>query len=158
MTKVLVSYFSASGVTAKLAEDLAKAIGADVFEIEPEEKYTDADLDWRDKTSRSSVEMSDRSSRPAIKTSVEDISKYDTIFVGFPIWWYREPSIIDTFLEAYDLSGKTLIPFATSGSSGLGESSDNFKALAPSAVIKEGKRFPSNASEADLKAWAEQFI
>ncbi|MBO7427068.1 MAG: NAD(P)H-dependent oxidoreductase, partial [Clostridiales bacterium] len=141
MTKVLVSYFSASGVTAKLAEDLAKAIGADVFEIEPEEKYTDADLDWRDKTSRSSVEMSDRSSRPAIKTSVEDISKYDTIFVGFPIWWYREPSIIDTFLEAYDLSGKTLIPFATSGSSGLGESSDNFKALAPSAVIKEGKRF-----------------
>ena len=158
MTKVLVSYFSASGVTAKLAEDLAKAIGADVFEIEPEEKYTDADLDWRDKTSRSSVEMSDRSSRPAIKTSVEDISKYDTIFVGFPIWWYREPSIIDTFLEAYDLSGKTLIPFATSGSSGLGESSDNFKALAPSAVIKDGKRFPSNASEADLKAWAEQFI
>ncbi|MBO7452927.1 MAG: NAD(P)H-dependent oxidoreductase [Clostridiales bacterium] len=158
MTKVLVSYFSASGVTAKLAEDLAKAIGADVFEIEPEEKYTDADLDWRDKTSRSSVEMSDRSSRPAIKTLVEDISKYDTIFVGFPIWWYREPSIIDTFLEAYDLSGKTLIPFATSGSSGLGESSDNFKALAPSAVIKEGKRFPSNASEADLKAWAEQFI
>lgn len=158
MTKVLVSFFSASGVTAKLAEDLAKAIGADVFEIEPEEKYTDADLDWRDKTSRSSVEMSDRSSRPAIKTSVEDISKYDTIFVGYPIWWYREPSIIDTFLEAYDLSGKTLIPFATSGSSGLGESSDNFKALAPSAVIKEGKRFPSNASEADLKAWAEQFI
>lgn len=158
MTKVLVSYFSASGVTAKLAEDLAKAIGADVFEIEPEEKYTDADLDWRDKTSRSSVEMSDRSSRPAIKTSVEDISKYDTIFVGFPIWWYREPSIIDTFLEAYDLSGKTLIPFATSGSSGLGESSDNFKALAPSAVIKDGKRFPSNASEADLKAWAEQFV
>lgn len=158
MTKVLVSYFSASGVTAKLAENLAKAIGADVFEIEPEEKYTDADLDWRNKTSRSSVEMSDRSSRPAIKTSVEDISKYDTIFVGFPIWWYREPSIIDTFLEAYDLSGKTLIPFATSGSSGLGESSDNFKALAPSAVIKDGKRFPSNASEADLKAWAEQFI
>ena len=158
MTKVLVSYFSASGVTAKLAEDLAKAIGADVFEIEPEEKYTDADLDWRDKTSRSSVEMSDRSSRPAIKTSVEDMSKYDTIFVGFPIWWYREPSIIDTFLEAYDLSGKTLIPFATSGSSGLGESSDNFKALAPSAVIKDGKRFPSNTSEADLKAWAEQFI
>lgn len=158
MTKVLVSFFSASGVTAKLAEDLAKAIGADVFEIEPEEKYTDADLDWRDKTSRSSVEMSDRSSRPAIKTSVEDISKYDTIFVGFPIWWYREPSIIDTFLEAYDLSGKTLIPFATSGSSGLGESSDNFKALAPSAVIKDGKRFPSNASEADLKAWAELFI
>ncbi|MCR5802861.1 MAG: NAD(P)H-dependent oxidoreductase [Clostridia bacterium] len=158
MTKVLVSYFSASGVTAKLAEDLAKAVGADVFEIEPEEKYTDADLDWRDKTSRSSVEMSDRSSRPAIKTSVEDISKYDTIFVGFPIWWYREPSIIDTFLEAYDLSGKTLIPFATSGSSGLGESSDNFKTLAPSAVIKDGKRFPSNASEADLKAWAEQFV
>ena len=158
MTRVLVSFFSASGVTAKLAEDLAKVIGADVFEIEPKEKYTDADLDWKDKASRSSVEMNDRSSRPAIKSSVEDISKYDTIFVGFPIWWYREPSIIDTFLEAYDFSGKTLIPFATSGISELGETSDNFRALAPSAIVKEGKRFPSNASEDELKAWAEQFI
>ena len=158
MTRVLVSFFSASGVTAKLAEDLAKVIGADVFEIEPKERYTDADLDWKDKTSRSSVEMNDRSSRPAIKSSVEDISKYDTIFVGFPIWWYREPSIIDTFLEAYDFSGKTLIPFATSGISELGETSDNFRALAPSAIVKEGKRFPSNASEDELKAWAEQFI
>ncbi len=158
MSKILVAFFSASGVTAGLASNLAKAIGADVFEIEPEVRYTDADLNWKDKNSRSSVEMKDRAARPAIKNTVEDISVYDTIFIGFPIWWYREPSIIDTFLESYDLSGKTLIPFATSGISGLGKTADNFRELVPSAIVKEGKRFSSGAKEDALKKWAEQFV
>jgi len=158
MSKILVAFFSASGVTAGLASNLAKAIGADVFEIEPEVRYTDADLNWKDKNSRSSVEMKDRAARPAIKNTVEDISVYDTIFIGFPIWWYREPSIIDTFLESYDLSGKTLIPFATSGISGLGKTADNFRELVPYAIVKEGKRFSSGAKEDALKKWAEQFV
>lgn len=158
MSKILVAFFSASGVTAGLASNLAKAIGADVFEIEPEVRYTDADLNWKNKNSRSSVEMKDRAARPAIKNTVEDISVYDTIFIGFPIWWYREPSIIDTFLESYDLSGKTLIPFATSGISGLGKTADNFRELVPSAIVKEGKRFSSGAKEDALKKWAEQFV
>ena len=158
MSKILVAFFSASGVTAGLASNLAKAIGADVFEIEPEVRYTDADLNWKNKNSRSSVEMKDRAARPAIKNTVEDISVYDTIFIGFPIWWYREPSIIDTFLESYDLSGKTLIPFATSGISGLGKTADNFRELVPYAIVKEGKRFSSGAKEDALKKWAEQFV
>ena len=158
MSKILVAFFSASGVTAGLASNLAKAIGADVFEIEPEVRYTDADLNWKDRNSRSSVEMKDRAARPAIKNTVEDISVYDTIFIGFPIWWYREPSIIDTFLESYDLSGKTLIPFATSGISGLGKTADNFRELVPYAIVKEGKRFSSGAKEDALKKWAEQFV
>ena len=158
MSKILVAFFSAGGVTAGLASNLAKAIGADVFEIEPEVRYTDADLNWKDRNSRSSVEMKDRAARPAIKNTVEDISVYDTIFIGFPIWWYREPSIIDTFLESYDLSGKTLIPFATSGISGLGKTADNFRELVPYAIVKEGKRFSSGAKEDALKKWAEQFV
>ena len=158
MSKILVAFFSASGVTAGLASNLAKAIGADVFEIEPEVRYTDADLNWKDRNSRSSVEMKDRAARPAIKNTVEDISVYDTIFIGFPIWWYREPSIIDTFLESYDLSGKTLIPFATSGISGLGKTADNFRELVPYAIVKEGKRFSSGAKEDALKKWAAQFV
>ena len=158
MSKILVSYFSASGVTAKVAASLAKIIGADLYEIEPEERYTEADLDWRDPESRSSVEMKDRASRPAIKTMVENFAQYDTIFIGFPIWWYREPSIIDTFLEAYDFGGKTIVPFATSGSSGFGESGDSIRSIVPSAVVKEGKRFAVPASDETLKEWAEQFI
>ena len=122
MTKTLVAYFSASGVTAGVAEKLARAVGADLYEIAPEEPYTKADINWMDKKSRSSVEMNDRSSRPAIGTVVENMDQYDTVFVGFPIWWYREPSIIDTFMEAYDFTGKIVIPFATSGGSGLGDS------------------------------------
>ena len=122
MTKVLVAYFSASGVTAKVAKRLSASIGADLFEIVPEELYTKADLNWMNRKSRSSVEMNDRSSRPAITSKVEDMSGYDVVFVGFPVWWYREPSIIDTFMESYDFSGKKVIPFATSGTSGLGDS------------------------------------
>ena len=120
MKKALVAYFSASGVTAKLAERLADAIGADLSEIEPKARYTSADLDWRNKQSRSSVEMNDRSCRPEINRTVDDMAQYDVVFVGFPVWWYREPSIIDTFMEAYDFSGKTVVPFATSGGSGIG--------------------------------------
>jgi flavodoxin len=156
--KVLVAYFSASGVTAKVADKLAKATGADLFEIKPVQPYTNADLDWTNKKSRSSVEMDDRSSRPAIANKVSDMSKYDVVFVGFPIWWYREPSIIDTFMESYDFSGKQVIPFATSGGSGMGDSGSIMQKLAPKAKVDSGKRFSSGVSEADLKAWAEKFF
>lgn len=156
MAKSLVAYFSASGVTKKLAERLAKATGADLFEIEPETPYTSADLNWMDKKARSTVEMNDRSSRPAIKSKT-DISKYDVVFVGFPIWWYREPSIIDTFMESYDFGGKTVVPFATSGSSQIGETGKNLAALAKGAKVDAGKRFSANASEDELKSWAEKF-
>ena len=158
MAKALVAYFSASGVTAKVAGNLAKAISADLYEIAPEVPYTDADLNWMNKKSRSSVEMQDRSSRPAIATKVENMEQYDTVFVGFPIWWYREPSIIDTFMEAYDFSGKTVIPFATSGGSGLGDSYKNMQELAPAAIVKDGRKFAPSASDTSLKDWAEQFI
>lgn len=158
MSKVLVAYFSASGVTAKLAERLASAIGADLHEIKPEKPYTSADLDWRDSNSRSSVEMKDKSFRPAIANSVENMDQYDTVFVAFPIWWYVAPTIINTFLEAYNLDGKKIIPLATSGSSGMGNTN---KELAPSckgATLEEGKRFAANAGEKELADWAKKFI
>lgn len=158
MAKVLVAYFSASGVTAKVAGNLANAIGADLYEIAPEVPYTDADLNWMDKKSRSTVEMEDRSCRPAIGTKVDDMSQYDTVFVGFPMWWYREPSIIDTFMEAYDLSGKKVVPFATSGSSDIADSYKNLQALAPDAQVVKGKRFPADASQSSLGDWAREFI
>jgi len=156
--KVLVAYFSASGTTAKVADRLSKAVGADLFEIKPAQPYTSADLDWTDKKSRSSVEMADKSSRPAIANKVADMSKYDIVFVGFPIWWYREPSIIDTFMESYDFSGKQVVPFATSGGSGMGDSGSIMQKLAPKAKVDSGKRFSSGVSEADLKKWAEKFF
>ena len=152
MSKALVAYFSASGVTAKVAGKLAKATGADLYEIAPEEPYTKADLNWMNKKSRSSVEMNDRASRPAIGTKVENMDQYDTVFVGFPIWWYREPSIIDTFMEAYDFTGKTVVPFATSGGSGLGDSYKNMQALATGAKVLNGERFSGLVSEEKLKA------
>ena len=158
MKKTLVAYFSASGVTAKVAEKLAKGIGADLFEIVPEMRYTDADLNWMDKKSRSTVEMNDRASRPAISSKVEDISAYEVVFVGFPVWWYREPSIIDTFMEAYDFSGKTVIPFATSGGSGLGDSAKNIQELAPGAKVYDGRKFSASASEAELSDWAKRWL
>jgi flavodoxin len=158
MSKALVAFFSASGVTKKLSEKLANAIGADLFEIVPEQLYTDADLNWRDKQSRSSVEMNDRSCRPAISSKVGEISGYDVVFVGFPVWWYREPSIIDTFVESYDFSGKTIVPFATSGGSDIGDSGKNIAELAKGAKVDAGRKFSANASEADLKAWAEKFL
>lgn len=158
MSKVLVAYFSASGVTAKLAERLASAIGADLHEIKPEKPYTSADLDWRNSNSRSSVEMKDKSFRPTIANSVENMDQYDTVFVAFPIWWYVAPTIINTFLEAYNLDGKKIIPLATSGSSSMGNTN---KELAPSckgATLEEGKRFAANAGENELADWAKKFI
>lgn len=158
MSKVLVAYFSASGVTAKLAKKLAAAIGADLHEIKPEKPYTSADLDWRDSNSRSSIEMKDKSFRPAIANSVENMDQYDTVFVAFPIWWYVAPTIINTFLEAYNLDGKKIVPLATSGSSGMGNTN---KELAPSckgATLEEGKRFDANAGEKELADWAKKFI
>ena len=156
--KVLVAYFSATGTTAKVADRLAKATGADLFEIKPSQPYTNADLDWTNKKSRSSVEMADRNSRPQIANKVADMSKYDVIFVGFPIWWYREPSIIDTFMESYDFSGKQVVPFATSGGSGMGDSGSIMQKLAPKAKVDNGKRFSSGVSEADLKNWASKWL
>ena len=158
MSKVLVAYFSASGVTKKLAYNLADAINADLFEIVPEKPYSKLDLMWMNPLSRSSVEMRDRSSRPEISSKVEDISKYDVIFLGFPVWWYREPSIIDTFAESYDFAGKTIVPFATSGSSGIGDSGKNICELAKGAKVEEGQRFKAKASAEELKSWAESYL
>ena len=157
MSKTLVAYFSASGTTAKVAKKMAEAIGADLFEIKPETPYSGADLNWQNKNSRSSVEMNDRSSRPAIAVKAADMPQYDVVFVGFPVWWYREPSIIDTFMESYDFAGKTVIPFATSGGSNLGDSAANMQKLAKGAKVVNGKRFSGNASAAELKAWAGQW-
>jgi flavodoxin len=157
MSKVLVAYFSASGVTAKLAERLANAIGADLHEIKPEVPYTDEDLNWMDKKSRSSIEMGDKSFRPAVANKVDGMEKYDVIFTAFPIWWYVAPTIINTFLEQYDLSGKTIIPVATSGSSGMGNTNKELAVSCPGATLKEGRRFEANASESELKSWASGF-
>ena len=158
MSKVLVAYFSASGVTKKLAEKLAEATGGDLIEIVPEELYTKADLNWMNPKSRSSVEMKDRSCRPAIASKVEDMSSYDAVFIGFPVWWYREPSIIDTFAESYDFSGKTIIPFATSGSSGIGSSGENIGALAKGAKVASGERLKASTSVEELKDWASKWL
>ena len=158
MKKILVAYFSASGVTAKVAARLAEVLGADLFEIVPEEPYSKADLNWMDRKSRSTLEMKDRSCRPAIASRIEDIDAYDTVFVGFPIWWYREPSIIDTFMESYDLRGKKIIPFATSGTSGLGESSANLQELAPEAQVLEGDRLKAGIKAEKLREWADKYL
>ena len=145
MSKKLVAYFSASGITAKVAENLADAIGADIFEIQPEVPYTKADLNWMDKKSRSTIEMSDPTSRPAIATKRDNMDEYDTIFVGFPIWWYVAPTIINTFLESYDLKGKTIIPFATSGGSDMGKTNEKLAPSCPDAKLLHGKVFDSYA-------------
>lgn len=153
--KVLVAYFSASGVTAKAAKKLAEVAKADLYEIKPEVPYTRADLDWMNSKSRSSVEMNDKNSRPAIADKLENMQEYDTIFVGFPIWWYVAPTIINTFLESYDFAGKTIIPFATSGSSGMGKTNENLKSSCPGAVLLSGKMLNGRLSDAELKKWIE---
>ena len=155
MSQTLVAYFSASGVTANAAKILAKAAGADLYEIKPEVPYTRADLNGMDKKSRSTVEMNDPSSRPAINGKIERMEQYQNIFVGFPVWWYREPSIIDTFLESYDFSGKRVILFATSGGSGLGKTAEGMKKLVPGAKVENGRMFNGKVSEADVKAWVQ---
>ena len=152
--KILVSYFSASGVTEKVAKTLADVVNGDIFEIKPEIPYTTADLDWKDKNSRSTIEMNDATSRPAIANKIENINEYDTIFVGFPIWWYVAPSIINTFLESYDFTGKTIIPFATSGGSDLGETVNKLKSVVPNVEIQEGKLL-NNFSKEDISKWIE---
>ena len=151
---VLVAYFSASGVTAGRAQEIAKAVGADLYEIRPEAPYTQADLDWRDEKSRSTLEMNDPASRPAIAAPVDDMGQYDTVFVGFPVWWYVEPRIIDTFLEAYDFSGKALIPFATSGSSGIEKAEQHMKDHCPKAAWKKGRLL----NGAGAGAWAKEVL
>ena len=156
MSKKLVAYFSASGTTKEAAERLAKAAGADLFEIKPAIPYTSADLNWMDKKSRSSVEMSDPYSRPEIAETMPNMADYDTVFIGFPIWWYVAPHIIHTFLESYDFSGKTLVPFATSGGSGMGKTVDELRKLCPNADWKAGK-LVNGASDQALAAWAAKF-
>lgn len=152
----LVAYFSATGNTKSVAEKLASSINADLFEIIPEQIYTTEDLNWRNDASRSSVEMKDKNSRPMIASKIENIEQYKFVFVGFPIWWGREPSIIDTFMESYDFAGKTIIPFATSGSSDIGNTYENLQSLAPNAKVLNGKRFPVDVSTDELRTWANE--
>ena len=152
--KVLVAYFSATGVTKGVAQQLAEVTGADLHEIKPAQPYTDADLDWHDKQSRSSVEMQDKSSRPAITAKLQNMKDYDVVYVGFPIWWYTCPTIINTFMEAYDFQGKTVIPFATSGGSSIKRACKDLKAAYPNINWKEGKLL-NHASKDDMKKWVE---
>ena len=157
MSKKLVAYFSASGTTANVAKSLASAAGADLYEIRPAVPYTRADLNWMDKQSRSSVEMRDKSSRPALADNNANIAEYDTIFVGFPIWWYVAPTIINSFLEAYDFSGKKIVLFATSGGSGFGKAVAGLQTSAPKATIVEGSLLNGRPNEAKLKALADKY-
>lgn len=153
--KMLVAYFSASGVTAKAAWKLSEAAGADLYEIKPEVPYSREDLDWTDKKSRSSVEMNDPASRPAIAGKMDDMDQYEVVFIGFPIWWYVAPTIINSFLERYDFSGKTIVPFATSGGSGMGNTNKRLAPSCPGAVLLEGKMLNGSLEQDELKAWAE---
>lgn len=155
MSRKLVAYFSASGVTAKVAEALSEAIGADIFVIDPKIPYTMADLNWMNKNSRSSIEMRDNNSRPEIAELRDNMDEYDVIFVGFPIWWYVAPTIIITFLESYNLSGKTIVPFATSGGSGMGKTNEKLQPSCPNSILLEGKLFKSKVTKAELAAWEE---
>ena len=157
MKKTLLAYFSASGETARLAKTLAGVTGGDLFEIEPAQKYTSADLNWNDKHSRTTIEMNDEASRPAIASHVADTVQYDTVFVGFPIWWYQASRIIETFLESYDFSGKTIVAFATSGGSGLGRTEALLKPhCAASVKWLPGKRLSSRESVQSVQAWVSR--
>lgn len=155
MSTTLVAYFSATGTTARAARAIADAIGADLYEIAPAEPYTSADLNWNDRASRSSREMNDESCRPAIAGTVENMDAYDTVFVGFPVWWYVEPRIIDTFLESYDFAGKTVVPFATSGGSSLGRAPQRMQQIAAGSTVTGGKLLNGRQSADALRAWAE---
>ena len=154
MSKTLVAYFSASGVTARVAKDVADAAGADLYEIRPAQLYSPGDLDWMDKKSRSTLEMNDPACRPAIEGQVNGMEQYDTILIGFPIWWYVEPRIVDTFLDSYDFSGKTLIPFATSGGSGISKAQKSLQEHCPVANWKQGQLL--NGSSA--AGWAKDIL
>ena len=152
---VLVAYFSATGTTKGVAEKIAAITGGDLYEIVPAQPYSDADLNWNDRSSRSTIEQNDKSARPAIGSEQIDLSGYTTIYLGFPIWWGEEPRILDTFVEKYSFEGITVIPFCTSSSSGIGRSGPNMEALAGSGTWLDGKRFGASVSEADLQAWIE---
>ena len=156
MSKKLVAYFSVSGVTAKVAREIAAVENADCFEIRPQAPYTQADLDWRNKQSRSTLEMSDLNCRPAVTGCVDNMAQYDVVFVGFPIWWGREPSVVDTFLTGYSFAGKTIVPFCTSGGSGMGKTADRIRSLVGDGVtVDEGKRLGGELSPKDLRLWTE---
>lgn len=156
MSKTLVAYFSASGSTARLAKNVAEAAAADIYEIIPIEAYTSADLDWMNKNSRSSVEMNDPASRVEIAGELPDLDAYDRILIGYPIWWGIAPHIINTFLESYDLTGKTVIPFATSGGSGMGNTGKYLGASVKGAELKEGKLLSSRTDRASIEKWLEE--
>ncbi len=151
----LVAYFSATGTTAKAAKALANAVGGELYEIKPAIPYTSADLNWMDKGSRSSVEMKDAHSRPALADTDAPVASHDVIFLGFPVWWYVAPTIVNTFLEAYNFTGKTIVLFATSGGSGLGKSAAGLRSSAPGAKIVDGRVLGGRLNEAELKAWAK---
>ena len=156
MGKKLVAWFSASGVTAKVAQELAAVENADCFEIKPEAPYTPEDLDYTNRQSRSTLEMSDLNCRPATLGLVENMAQYDVVFVGFPIWWGREPSVVDTFLTSYDFSGKRIVPFCTSGGSDIGKTAERIQSLVgENACVDTGKRLGGEISESDLKIWME---
>ena len=155
MSKKLVAFFSASGVTGNVAKKLAEAAEADLYEIKPAVPYTAADLNWMDKNARSTVEMNDPSSRPAVANADANVGDYDVVFLGFPIWWYVAPTIINTFLEQYDFTGKTIVPFATSGSSGMGKTNEKLAPSCPGAKLLPGKMLNGNPSKQDLAAWVE---
>ena len=155
--KKLVAYFSPTGTTKKTAEALAAAIGADIFEIKPATPYTHADLDWTDSHARSTLEMNDAGSRPEIAAKPDGMDEYDTVFVGFPIWWYVAPTIINTFLESCDLTGKKVIPFATSGGSGMGKTNERLAPSCKGAKLMDGKVFRRGVKGEELAAWAESF-
>ncbi|MCR4600451.1 MAG: flavodoxin [Clostridia bacterium] len=156
MSKVLVAFFSATGITANIADELAKAENADRFEIKAEVPYTKEDLDYTVKDARSNLEMADESCRPAMVGHVDNMSDYDVVFVGFPIWWGREPSIIDTFLEAHDLSGKKIVPFCTSGTTGVEKAVEHIKGIVgDAATVSEGKRLGSDGTKEEVKLWTE---
>ena len=152
----LIAYFSATGTTAKAAKALANAVGDTLYEIRPAVPYTSADLNWMDKSSRSSVEMKDQNARPALKDTDAPVAGHDVIFLGFPVWWYVAPTILNTFLEAYDFTGKTIVLFATSGGSGLGKSAAGLRPSAPGAKIVDGRLLNGRLCEVDLKAWADE--
>ena len=151
----LVAYFSATGTTAKAAKVLANAVGGELYEIKPAVPYTSADLNWMDKNSRSSVEMKDAHSRPALADTDAPVAGHDVIFLGFPVWWYVAPTILNTFLEAYDFTSKTIVLFATSGGSGLGKAASGLRVSAPGAKIMDGRMLNGRLDEAELRTWAE---
>ena len=155
MSKTLVAFFSASGVTRQVAQKLAAAAQEDLYEIKPAVPYTQADLNWRDKSSRSSVEMQNLAIRPQLADTDAKIEQYDRILLGYPIWWYMAPTIINTFLESYDFSGKSIILFATSGGSGFGKSVKELSPSCPNATIREGRMLNGNPSEQELRQWVE---